>query len=51
MARIDDASGKVVKSFTDGLTVKVAFARPATSPWLEFEVGDERLRQPVAVIR
>jgi len=46
-ARILDASGKVVRQFTDGLPARVSFTMPAASTWFELEVGGERVRQPV----
>lgn len=44
-ARIFDASGQVVKAYTDGLPAKIGFTMPATSDWFELEVGGQRIRQ------
>ena len=44
-ARLYDARGQLVKSFTDGLPTKVTFTLPAESAYFELEVGDERIRQ------
>lgn len=44
-ARIYDATGQVVKQFTDGLPSKVNFTMPSTSTFFELEVGDQRIRQ------
>jgi len=46
-ARILDSTGKLVRSFADGLPAKVSFTMPASSPWFELEVGGERVRQSV----
>jgi hypothetical protein len=46
-ARILDASGRVVKSFNDGMPAKASFTMPATSAWFELEVNGERVRQAV----
>jgi hypothetical protein len=46
-AHLEDATGKVVKTFTDGLPSKVTFTLPATSAYFELVVGDGRIRQPV----
>ncbi|MBY0522678.1 MAG: hypothetical protein K2R98_04745 [Gemmataceae bacterium] len=50
-ARIFDATGRLVKHFTDGLSAKVAFEMPAASAWFELEVGGQRVRQSVAIPR
>jgi hypothetical protein len=47
-AKIYDASGTVVKHFTDGLPAKASFSLPASSPYFELEVGDQRIRQVLA---
>lgn len=46
-ARILDASGTVIKHFTDGLPARVAFVLPASSPFFELEVAGRRIRQVV----
>lgn len=48
-AKLFDASGKLVKTFADGLPAKVEFTMPATSDCFELEVGGERIRQSVVV--
>jgi hypothetical protein len=49
--RIYDASGRLVKHYTDGLPAKVTFTMPATSQWFELEVpGQERIRQSVVLL-
>jgi hypothetical protein len=50
-ARIFDASGNVVKNFSDGLPAKVSFTMPVLSPWFELEVAGQRVRQSVQVQR
>ena len=50
-ALVYDASGKLVKTFSDGLPAKASFTMPVSSPWFELEVGGERIRQPVQVGR
>jgi hypothetical protein len=46
--RIYDATGQVVKEFTDGLPSKVQFTLPSTSAFFELEVGDQRIRQQLS---
>jgi hypothetical protein len=50
-AYLYDASGKVVKSFADGLPARVTFTMPASSSYFELEVGGERIRQAVQMTR
>jgi len=45
--KIYDASGNVVKSFSDGLPAKVTFTMPAGSAWFELDVEGERVRQSI----
>lgn len=47
MGRVFDASGSVVKNFSDGLPAKVTFTMPASSAFFELEVAGERIRQAV----
>ncbi|MFH0782125.1 MAG: VWA domain-containing protein [Pseudomonadota bacterium] len=42
---IYDASGKMIKKYTDGLPAKIAFSMPSTSQWFELEVQGQRIRQ------
>lgn len=46
-ARLFDAGGQLLKTFTDGLPARVAFTMPAASSFFELEVGGERIRQTV----
>jgi len=46
-ARLFDASGQLIKQFSDGLPAKVSFRMSGNSPWFELEVGGERVRQSV----
>lgn len=46
-ARILDASGAVVKNYTDGLPAKIAFAMPAASAHFVLEVGGQKITQSV----
>jgi hypothetical protein len=50
-ARIFDASGQVVKNFSDGLPAKVSFTMPSSSEWFELEVSGQRIRQPIVTPR
>jgi hypothetical protein len=50
-AFIYDATGRVVKTFADGLPARASFTMPASSPWFELEVGGERIRQQVLMVR
>lgn len=46
-ARILDASGAVVKNYTDGLPAKITFTMPASSPHFVLEVGGQKIQQVV----
>ena len=46
-AKLFDAAGRLVKHFTDGLPARVEFTMPASSPYFELEVGEQRVRQVV----
>lgn len=50
-AKLFDATGRLIKHFTDGLPAKVEFSMPATSRYFELEVGGERIQQSVVVPR
>jgi hypothetical protein len=50
-ARILDATGQVVKNFSDGLPAKVSFSMPPMSDWFELEVSGQRIRQSVVIPR
>jgi hypothetical protein len=47
-AKLFDAGGTMIKHFTDGLPARVSFSLPASSPFFELEVGDQRIRQVLA---
>jgi hypothetical protein len=50
-AKLFDATGRLVRNFTDGLPARVEFSMPATSSFFELEVGGERIRQAVTLPR
>jgi len=47
--KIYDATGNVVKHYTDGLPARITFRMPATSDRFELEVGEQRIKQSVVV--
>jgi len=49
-ARVLDATGQVIKTYTDGLPAKISFAMPDTSDRFELEIGSERIRQSVVAM-
>lgn len=44
---IYDATGKIVKKYTDGVPAKIDFSLPANSPWFELEIGGRKIRQEI----
>jgi len=48
-ARLFDASGGIIKFFSDGLPARVSFRMPAANGHFELEVGDQRIRQTVVM--
>lgn len=48
-ARILDASGNMVKNFSDGLPAKVNFTMPASSPHFVLEVAGKQIKQSVQI--
>lgn len=45
--RIYDATGQIIRNFTDGLPAKVTFDLPLSSTWFELEVAGRRIRQSI----
>ncbi|MBA4064894.1 MAG: VWA domain-containing protein [Isosphaera sp.] len=48
-AKLYDATGAVIKHFTDGMPARVTFRMPASSQTFELEVGDQRVKQSVVL--